>query len=174
MNRLTLILWSVTKVAVAVVFVGAAALRLRRLDSYVGVGLPVWSRIPGVVGMVAGGLIVIACGSVLANRGIFSMPGQRLLPREFVTFGPFRYVRNPMSLGFVTLMAGLGLYESSVSIILFAAGLFLFLHLIVVYVEEPGLEKRFGESYCEYKRSVDRWLPRFGAGEWRPLPPRER
>jgi protein-S-isoprenylcysteine O-methyltransferase Ste14 len=32
-----------------------------------------------------------------------------------------------------------------------------------VYVEEPGLEKRFGESYREYKRNVPRWIPR-----WRP------
>jgi protein-S-isoprenylcysteine O-methyltransferase Ste14 len=39
--------------------------------------------------------------------------------------------------------------------------LFAFIHLIVVYVEEPGLEKRFGESYLQYKRSVNRWLPRF-------------
>ncbi len=162
MNRLTLILWTVMKVAIAVVFVGWAALHLRRLDAHIGVTLPIWSRIPGIVGMVAGGLIVIACGGILANLGILSMPGERLLPREFVAFGPFRHVRNPMSLGLVILMVGLGLCESSVSIVLFAAALFLFLHLIVVYVEEPGLEKRFGESYREYKRSVDRWLPRFG------------
>src|ERR1700730_11623211 len=111
MNRLTLTLWTVIKVAVAVAFVGWAALYLRRWDSHVGVTLPIWVRIPGIVGMVAGGLIVIACGGILANLGIFSMPGERLLPREFVAFGPFHHVRNPMSLGFVTLMVGLGLYE---------------------------------------------------------------
>jgi protein-S-isoprenylcysteine O-methyltransferase Ste14 len=33
------------------------------------------------------------------------------------------------------------------SILLFAAALFLLLHLIVVYAEEPGLERRLGESY---------------------------
>jgi protein-S-isoprenylcysteine O-methyltransferase Ste14 len=162
MKGLMLTLWTVVKVAVAVSFVGWAALYLRRLDSHLGMTLPVWSRIPGIAAMVAGGLIVIACGAILAKLGIFSMPGERLLPREFVASGPFRHVRNPMSLGFVTLMVGLGLYESSVSIVLFASSLFLFLHLIVVYVEEPGLEKRFGESYRRYKRSVDRWLPRFG------------
>jgi protein-S-isoprenylcysteine O-methyltransferase Ste14 len=66
-----------------------------------------------------------------------------------------------MSLGGVTLMTGLGLYESSVCILLLAAALFLFLHLLVVYVEEPGLERRFGESYRDYKRSVNRWWPKF-------------
>ncbi len=33
-------------------------------------------------------------------------------------------------------------------------------HLFVVFYEEPGLERRFGQSYLDYKRSVNRWLPR--------------
>jgi protein-S-isoprenylcysteine O-methyltransferase Ste14 len=70
-----------------------------------------------------------------------------------------------MSVGVVVLMFGLGLYASSVSVLLFALGLFLFLHLVVVYVEEPGLERRFGESYREYKREVNRWWPRVGGGK---------
>ena len=41
-----------------------------------------------------------------------------------------------------------------------AAAVFLVLHLVVVYGEEPGLEKRFGDSYREYRRNVRRWLPR--------------
>ena len=78
-----------------------------------------------------------------------------------MAFGPFRYVRNPMSLGAVTLMMGLGLYEESISVLLLALLLFLFLHLVVIYVEEPGLERRFGESYRQYRQSVNRWLPGF-------------
>jgi protein-S-isoprenylcysteine O-methyltransferase Ste14 len=64
-----------------------------------------------------------------------------------------------MSLGAVVLVLGLGLHESSESILLLALALFLALHLIVVYVEEPGLERRFGQSYRDYKRAVNRWLP---------------
>jgi protein-S-isoprenylcysteine O-methyltransferase Ste14 len=58
-------------------------------------------------------------------------------------------------------MTGLGLYESSGCILLLAAVLFLFFHWLVVYLEEPGLERRFGDSYRDYKRSVNRWLPKF-------------
>ena len=82
-----------------------------------------------------------------------------------MAFGPFRYLRNPMSLGAVIAMLGLGLYESSVLILLLALALFLFFHVIVVCVEEPGLEKRFGESYRDYKRSVNRWLPKLGGNK---------
>lgn len=160
MQKQTLVLWTLVKVAFAVLLVGWGALHLRRWDAYVGLRLPGWVRVPGLVLMVAGGFVVLVCGGVLSTRGILSTPGERFWPKEFVVFGPFRYVRNPMSLGWVVCMLGLGLYESSVSVVLFTAALFLFLHSIVVLVEEPGLEKRFGESYREYKRSVNRWVPK--------------
>jgi protein-S-isoprenylcysteine O-methyltransferase Ste14 len=149
-------------VAIAVLLIGWGALHLRRWDPYLGVPLPTWSRTPGLIFLISGGLLVLACGGILGTRGILETPGDRFFSKEFVTFGPFRYLRNPMSLGGVILMMGLGLYESSVSILVFALALFLFLHLLVVYVEEPGLEKRFGGSYQTYKRSVNRWLPKFG------------
>ena len=28
-------------------------------------------------------------------------------------------------------------------------------------IEEPGLERRFGEDYRRYKSNVPRWIPRF-------------
>jgi len=165
MKRQTLVLWALAKVAIAVLFVGWCALHLRRWDSYLGVSLPAWTRTPGFIFLISGGLLVLACGGILSAQGILETSGDRFFPKEFVAFGPFRYIRNPMSLGAVILMLGLGLYESSVSILLLALALFLFFHVIIVKVEEPGLEKRFGESYREYKRSVNRWLPKFGSNK---------
>jgi len=161
----TLVVWTLAKVSISVLFAGWCALHLRRWDPYLGVSLPAWTRTLGLIFLIAGGVLVLLCGGILSTRGIYEMPGDRFFPKEFVAFGPFRYLRNPMSLGGVILMTGLGLYQSSASILLLAAALFLFLHLMVVYVEEPGLEKRFGESYRVYKRLVNRWLPRFGSNK---------
>jgi protein-S-isoprenylcysteine O-methyltransferase Ste14 len=165
MKRQALVFWTLAKVAIVVLFVGWCALHLRGWDPYLGVSLPAWSRTPGLILLISGGSLVLACGGILSTRGILETHGDRFFPKEFVAFGPFRYMRNPMSLGAVILMLGLGLYESSVSILLLAWALFLFFHVVVVYVEEPGLEKRFGESYREYKRSVNRWLPKFGGNK---------
>jgi protein-S-isoprenylcysteine O-methyltransferase Ste14 len=33
------------------------------------------------------------------------------------------------------------------------------MHLIVVYVEEPKLQRRFGQSYRGYRNRVVRWVP---------------
>jgi protein-S-isoprenylcysteine O-methyltransferase Ste14 len=134
---------------------------LRLLDASLGVELPAWVQVPGIVAVVAGAALGLTCGAVLSTRGIGTLGGEQwFMPREFVATGPFQFVRNPMSLGGVVLLTGIALWYRSAFGLGFAAAMFLVFHLIVVYVEEPGLEKRFGDSYREYRRNVRRWVPR--------------
>jgi protein-S-isoprenylcysteine O-methyltransferase Ste14 len=67
-------------------------------------------------------------------------------------------------IGGLALLVGFGLWERSISMLLLALVLWLAVHVFVVYLEEPGLESRFGASYLEYKKSVNRWLPKRGGG----------
>jgi protein-S-isoprenylcysteine O-methyltransferase Ste14 len=148
------VLWTFVKVVAAVFCVGWWALHVHKLDSYLGFVLPTWINVPGLILLILGGMLVLTSGGILGSN-----------PKEFKTSGPFRYLRNPMSLGAVMLMTGLGLYEQSISILLLGLALFLFFHLDIIYREEPGLERRFGKRYQQYKRSTNRWLPRFGGGK---------
>src|SRR5262245_48287516 len=135
---------------------------LRLLDASLGVELPTWVQVPGLVAVVAGATLVLICGAMLSTRGIGTLGGEEwFMPREFVATGPFRFVRNPMSLGGVVLLTGIALWHRSAFGLGLAAAAFLVARLVVVYLEEPGLEKRFGDSYREYRRNVRRWLPRF-------------
>jgi len=81
-------------------------------------------------------------------------------PKRLVVRGPYRYVRNPMYVGVLTVITGwcvffgfdvLGLYLVAV-----ASGC----HLFVLLYEEPTLRRLFGDDYASYCRSVRRWLPR--------------
>jgi protein-S-isoprenylcysteine O-methyltransferase Ste14 len=45
---------------------------------------------------------------------------------------------------------------SSGAVLILAGAAALLAHAFVVLVEEPGLTRRFGESYARYRR----WLPR--------------
>ena len=103
---------------------------------------------------------------ILSGIGILENRGDRLFPRELKATGPFRHVRNPMSLGATILFVGMGLWMRSVSVLLFSVILFLLFHFVAVRVEEPGLEKRFGASYLNYKRAVGRWMPRIGKSKF--------
>src|SRR5271165_4220501 len=153
MSRVPVVIWTILRVVVAVLFLGWAALYLRLLDRVIGLGLPEWLKPAGMALLLVGGVVVLLCGGMLNTPGI--------IPTKFVVVGPFRYVRNPMSLGGVTMTLGLALFCRSISILLFSAILFLALHGIVVLWEESFLEKRYGESYLQYKHSVNRWLPTF-------------
>jgi protein-S-isoprenylcysteine O-methyltransferase Ste14 len=81
-------------------------------------------------------------------------------PRQFIDFGLFRYVRNPMVLGVVIALLAEAIFFASVWLLLYTIVVWFVLHLFVVMVEEPQLERRFGESYQRYRETTPRWLPR--------------
>ena len=137
---------------------GWVALSVRRFDPEIGGVLPAWTRPLGVVLMIVGAAVAISCVVVFVARGR-GTPAPFDPPREFVAQGPYRYVRNPMYVGGLGVIAGFGLYQRSLAIVLFALVFLCCAHLFVVFYEEPGLERRFGHSYLDYKRSVNRWLP---------------
>jgi protein-S-isoprenylcysteine O-methyltransferase Ste14 len=161
MRRAFAIAWKVAIVGTVWSAVGWLTGYLRPLDASLGIELPAWVQIPGIVAVVAGAVEVLACGAILSTRGIGTLRGEEwFMPRDFLATGPFRCVRNPMSLGAVVLMVGIALLHRSMLALGLAATLFMVFHLVVVFLEEPGLEKRFGERYQEYRRNVPRWLPR--------------
>jgi protein-S-isoprenylcysteine O-methyltransferase Ste14 len=80
--------------------------------------------------------------------------------RRLVVEGPYRHVRNPMIVAVLIVLAGEGLLLGSPGILAWAILFFAANAVFFVAVEEPGLERRFGDKYRLYKRNVGRWLPR--------------
>jgi protein-S-isoprenylcysteine O-methyltransferase Ste14 len=80
-------------------------------------------------------------------------------PSVFISRGPYRYVRNPMAEGGLVALACRGAYRLSVMILILVVAMGGLMHLIVVYVEEPKLQRRFGQSYRGYQNRVGRWVP---------------
>ena len=77
-----------------------------------------------------------------------------------VARGPYRYVRNPMITGVATILAGQALFFRSWGIAIELVVFVLVNALYFLFVEEPGLRRRFGTEYEEYCARVPRWLPR--------------
>lgn len=82
-------------------------------------------------------------------------------PKELVASGLYRYVRNPMYVGVLTILAGHFVWFGYWWILAYAAFFFLATHSFVTLYEEPDLRRRFGPSYEAYLRHVPRWIPRF-------------
>jgi protein-S-isoprenylcysteine O-methyltransferase Ste14 len=135
---------------------GWLALSVRPLDRSLEVDMPSWVQQVGVGMMIVGGLLALSCVTTFVLRGR-GTPAPFDPPRAFVAIGPYRYVRNPMYIGGMLLVAGFGLIERSLAMCLFTTPAAVIAHLFVVLVEEKGLEQRFGETYRAYKRRVKRW-----------------
>ncbi len=113
-----------------------------------------------------GGLVLLA-----AVIRLFIRTGQgTIMPwdpsRRIVTAGLYAHVRNPMISSVLLMQAGAALLFASGGIALLALLFFAVNWLYFIFSEEPGLEKRFGEAYREYKKNVPRWIPRLKP--WRP------
>ena len=81
-------------------------------------------------------------------------------PKNFVVSGPYRHVRNPMLSSVIILIVAEALAANSLPLLAWAVAFFLLNTLYFAFSEEPGLERRFGESYRQYKARVPRWVPR--------------
>ena len=81
-------------------------------------------------------------------------------PRHLVVSGPYRYVRNPMISGVLAMVTGEALLHGALVLGLWALTFFLINQIYFMVLEEPGLERRFGEEYRKYKAGVPRWIPR--------------
>ena len=80
-------------------------------------------------------------------------------PQRFVVSGPYRYVRNPMLLSVILLILAEAVALNSLPLLGWAVAFFLLNTVYFAFIEEPGLERRFGEDYVRYMAAVPRWVP---------------
>jgi protein-S-isoprenylcysteine O-methyltransferase Ste14 len=78
---------------------------------------------------------------------------------RFVVQGPYQFVRNPMYIGALTVLAGHGIWFQAPAMVPYILMVFVAFHLLIVLYEEPSFERRFGEEYRVYRSSVRRWIP---------------
>ena len=97
---------------------------------------------------------------LFASKGGGGTPAPWQPVKNFIVLGPYRHVRNPM-------LIGVNLFLIAEALLLQSSPIFIWMVVFVIIntvyfalSEEPQLEKRFGETYADYKRNVPRWLPR--------------
>ena len=159
--------------ALASLVVGAAFLALWfwLLPGWLGfrvemTGMENWrwlAAIPSILGFA----VALRCIWDFGSTG-HGTPAPMIPPRRLVVVGFYRYVRNPMYVGFAAGWIGLWIIFGRANPIVIAAvaAAALGVHLFVVFYEEPTLRGKFGGQYEEYCRNVRRWLPRLHA--WQP------
>ena len=79
-------------------------------------------------------------------------------PIKMGSSGLYKYSRNPMYIGVITIVIGEGIYFQYSSLLWYALSLFIIFSLVIILIEEPHLKKKFGDEYKRYKNKTRRWL----------------
>lgn len=118
-------------------------------------GLGVWQ-------VWAGGVVAVAGAGLIGWAfAVFARTRSNILPHRaadrLITGGPFALARNPIYLGEVIGLVGLGLMWSSLAPAIAAAGLALAVRKLAIEREEAHLAARFGAAWADYAARVRRW-----------------
>ncbi len=107
--------------------------------------------------LVAGASIYFRClwDFVVAGHGL---PAPVDHPKKLVVSGLYRYVRNPMYVGVLLVIAGEVILLRSIVLVQYALVFLAVIHINILLYEERYLRFRFGESYDENRKNVRRWI----------------
>ena len=99
---------------------------------------------------------------VLISAGLFRFRKTTINPfgepAVMVQDGFYRFSRNPMYLGMLLVLAGIGLWLGNVLALLLAPAFVVIMTRWYIVREEQVLEDRFGEVYRAYRSRVRRWI----------------
>jgi protein-S-isoprenylcysteine O-methyltransferase Ste14 len=118
----------------------------------------------GAPGIRLVGVLLAALGIAFSAAGVRELRrwGTSVDPRRpataLVRTGAYRYSRNPAYVGLAGLFLGIALAVNSLWLILMLVATLVVMSRGVIDREERYMERKFGEAYLDYTRSVRRWL----------------
>jgi protein-S-isoprenylcysteine O-methyltransferase Ste14 len=110
------------------------------------------------------GAVFFAMGAVIAGWGLVlfrkakttTVPGK--LSGKLVTWGPYRFTRNPMYVGLVLAYLGeAGLMKQIWPVVLLPLTV-AYLNWTVIPLEEAKLDEAFHDEFGQYRSRVRRWF----------------
>ncbi len=113
----------------------------------------------GLPVLVAGVATYAWCAWSFAIKGL-GTPAPIDPPKKLVVEGLYRYTRNPMYVGVLTILAGEVIWFVSPMLLVYAGVIACLFNAFVRLYEEPKLLDLFGGQYTAYRKEVPRWFVR--------------
>lgn len=83
----------------------------------------------------------------------------KVYAEELVTTGIFSHCRNPLYVGNVLMLLGVGVLSNSLIYVAIVMPVFLLIYQAIVLAEENFLRNKFGQAFDSYCSRVNRWIP---------------
>jgi protein-S-isoprenylcysteine O-methyltransferase Ste14 len=113
----------------------------------------------GAILIVIGALVLISAFIRFVVEGV-GTPAPVAPTERLVVGGLYRYVRNPMYLAVIAIIAGQAFVLGQRPLVTYALLVWVLFAAFVKVYEEPTLRRRYGAQYDGYCRSVRGWIPR--------------
>ena len=138
------------------------------LTYLVGVGIeyaiPLHEDAVAPRGVTLAGVVLLAIGAAIAGWGLVTfrrartttVPGRT--SSRLVTWGPYRYTRNPMYVGLTLAYLGEAAILRQLWPALLVSLVLAYVNWVVIPVEEGKLKEVFGDEYARYQAKVRRWI----------------
>ncbi len=85
---------------------------------------------------------------------------KKVYAEDLVITGIFAHCRNPLYVGNILMLAGVGILSNSLLYVVIMIPFFLFVYQAIVLAEENFLRNKFGEQFNTYCARVNRWIPK--------------
>jgi protein-S-isoprenylcysteine O-methyltransferase Ste14 len=118
--------------------------------------------------LIAAGAVVLADAFARFVREGGGTPAPPVPTERLVVGGLYRYLRNPMYLAVLAVIAGQALVLGRPVLLAYAAAVWVACAAFVRWYEEPTLRRRYGAQYEAYRAAVPAWWPR--RRPWAPDP----
>ncbi len=116
---------------------------------------------------IAIGLVITISGQLIRGLTIglaYIVRGgkdKKVYADKLVTEGVFNHCRNPLYVGNILMLLGVGIIANSVLYLVVFIPLFLFIYQTIVLAEENFLRSKFGTQFDQYCNRTDRWFINF-------------
>ena len=84
---------------------------------------------------------------------------KKVYAEHLVSTGIFSHCRNPLYVGNILMLLGVGILANSLIYVGIIMPLFLFIYQAIVLAEEHFLRGKFGADFDTYCAKVNRWIP---------------
>ncbi|MEO5573252.1 MAG: isoprenylcysteine carboxylmethyltransferase family protein, partial [Gammaproteobacteria bacterium] len=108
------------------------------------------------IALLGQGFRLLVIGFAYIKRG---GKDRRVYADDLVDQGLYAHTRNPMYVGNLLILSGVGIVYGSPWIYFFVIPFFLYIYLAITAAEENYLKNKFGAVYEDYQRRVNRFWP---------------
>jgi protein-S-isoprenylcysteine O-methyltransferase Ste14 len=109
-----------------------------------------------------GGAIILGIGTNMMFAGMIEFRSMKKISgldtSRLITTGIYRWSRNPQFFGLFLQIIGISLMGRSGFSFLLTFAAIIFSHYYIIRIEEPYLERIFGEEYKSYKLRTPRYI----------------